>query len=290
MKFRTKVLVWLNNTELLLDIKSALMLIVAIVLPLLYFLYSKNFTLGGLLNFEFGALAIFVVVGNGMTWYEVGSKAERDEREENTALTEEIARTKEAQKTLPTKIDSIIKFNKFYNEQKQNNRNRQLTNLIIGKLNNKINKLKIKEKPFEHIEIEIEKLELNPLVDKSYKPVKIENIISTEKKTKNQIEGNESVRINPRLYGFRRFALLQPIKALTIGGSGMFILGLNQDGLTVFIFYLIYIISLLILAAFRYPGVRRIVKTLYYDTMVNIQKYITEYHEWNKDKEKSLEI
>ncbi len=284
MKFRTKVLVFLNNTELLLDIKSILMLVVAVILPLLYFLYSDNFSMDGLLNFQFGVLALFVIIGNFMTWFETSTKAERDEREENKELQDEIQRTKDKQATLPKKIDTIIDFNKYYNEQKQINRNKQLTNLIIGKLNNKINKLKIKEKPYSHIEQDIIKLEETPLFDKSYKSVKIENIISIEKKTKDQIEGNDSVQLNPRMYGWKGFVIKQPIKALSIGGSGMFILGLNQDGLTVFIFYLIYILTLALLIALRYPFVRRITKTLYCDTLINKQKYIDEYHEWyNQD-------
>lgn len=292
MNWKQKVEGFLNNQELLLDIRSGLILVVSIALPMFYFLYSQNFSISGLLNFEFGVLSLFVIMGNILTFFEISEKAQRDEFLINPAIKEEELNTAKAQATLPKKIDTLIAFNKFYNKEKQDNRNKKLTNDRIAYLNNKITNAKINDKPYEKYETEIAFLEINPLFDKTYKPVELKRVITQENKTDNQIEGNDAIYINPKTYGVRRFLIKQIFKSLGIGGSGMFILGINESGWTIFTFYIIYIISLLILVAFRYPNVRKVTKTLYLATLKNKQQYIKEYHEWNgtiEEKEKEEE-
>jgi hypothetical protein len=280
MKWQTKIEIFLNNTELLQDIKSVLMLAVSIVLPMLYFLYSDNFTLGGLLGWEFGVLALFVVIGNVIVFFESSDKAFRDELTTNEDVVNEETRTKEKQATLPKKIDTIITFNKFYNDEQQHNRNLEFTNEVIRKYENKILKRKIRGKPYDKIEDEIERLRETPLFDKTYKPVEIRHIIAIEKIKKDEMSGNKSVNVNPKTYGFKRFMAKQPIKALSIGGSGMFVLGISDSFFTILTFYVVYLLSLAILFALRYLTTRRVTKTLYVLSLRNIQQYIVEYHEF----------
>ena len=276
---------FLQNEQLILDIKSGLILLVSISLPIIYFLYSDNFKLDALLTFSFGILSLVVIIGNVLTFYEITDKAERDELMINTDIQEEEDKTRNAQGTLPKQIDPIIEFNKFYNQQKQDNRNKQLTNKRIAYLNNKITHAKINGKPITKYEEEIALLEVTPLFDKSYRPVELKHIISQNNKTDNQIEGNDAIHINIRTYGLRGFLIKQVVKSLGIGGSGLFILGISENGWTIFTFYLIYLLSLAILIVFRYPSVRKVMRTLYLDTLKNKQQYIKEFHEWNKKEE-----
>jgi hypothetical protein len=285
MKFKDRVEQFLNNEQLILDIRSGLILFVSILLPLVYFLYSKNFSISGLLAFEFGVLSLIVIFGNVLTFLEISDKAIRDEKDNNDQIIEEEKKTIDKQNTLPKKIDSVIEFNRFYNEQEQDNKNKELTNERIAYLNNKITNCKIKQKPYSQYEEEIAFLEHNPLYDKSYKPVQLRYIIAQNTTAKREIKGNDAIHINPRTYGMRKFLMKQPIKALSIGGSGMFILGLSDDIGTILMFYLIYIISLAVLVSFRYPFVRKVTRTLYSTTLRNKQDYITEYHDWIEAQE-----
>ena len=269
MNFKDKIEAFLNNEKLILDIKTAVVLVVAIFLPMLYFLYSKNFNIGGLLAAEFAILSLFVIAGNVSVFLEISDKAKRDEKEINIAITEEEQHTIEKQETLPNDVDKIIVFNQVYNEQKQANRNMIKTNKEITRLQNKITSCKIKRKPYAKYEQRIEELRENPLYDKTYKPVKLKYILRQENVKDNEIEGNDAIHVNPTTYGMRSFMLKQPLKALSIGSSGMFILAVSDDGWTIFTFFLVYIMSLLLLVVFRYPRVRKITRTLYLQSLKN---------------------
>ena len=280
MNLKDKIEAFLGNEELILDIKTSLVIIVAVFLPMLYFLYSKNFSLGGLLAAQFGVLSLFVIAGNVSVFMEISDKAIRDEKKVNTDVTDEEKRTVEAQETLPNDVDTIIVYNKVYNEEKQHNRNLMRTNKEITRLENKITSRKIKGKSYTKLEQRIEHLRENPLYDKSYKPVQLKYIIRQEKVSDNEIEGNDAIYVNPQTYGMRRFLVKQVFKALSIGSSGMFIIAISDDGWTILTFFAIYIFSLALLCVFRYPKVRKITRTLYPKSLKNKQAYIKGYHEW----------
>jgi len=288
---RERIDEFLNNETLILDIKSGLVLSVSVLLPMLYFLYSKNFNIGGLLNAAFGILSLFVILGNVMTFFEISDKAIRDEHDVNNELVEEEKKTIDKQRSLPKDIDPIITFNRMYNTREQQNANKILTDKIIAQLENKITTAKIRNKPYQKYMDRIELLKQNPMYDKSYKPVELKHIILTESKKDTQIKGRDAMHINPRMYGFRRFIIKQPLKSLSIGGSGMFILAVSDSFVTILSFYLIYIVSLALLCVFRYPAVRKILRTLYITTLGNKRDYITEFHDWNGKvrKEKATE-
>lgn len=282
MKWQTKVEMFLNNTELLQDIKSILMLLVSIVLPMIYFSYSKNFSLSGLFNWYFGVLALFVILGNVIVFFESSEKALRDEKATNEDVTKVEASTLELQTTLPKRIDSLIAFNKFYNDEQQHNKNIEFTNDVIRKYEIKVLKRKIRGKPHDQLDKEIERLHETPLFNKRYKPVQIQNIVSLEKVKRNEMSGNDAFTVNPKTYGFKRFMAKQPLKAISVGGSGMFMLGFTESLGTIITFYIIYLLSLAILFAMRYVLARKITKTLYVKSLTKKQEYIAEYHEWYK--------
>lgn len=273
---------FLNNEKLINDIKSGLVMIVAVGLPLLYFAYSENFKLDTLITIEFGILALFVIFGNILTWLEVSDKAIRDEKLVNEELQREEKLTIEKQNTLPKNIDDLIDFNIYYNETKQKNRNRKYTENKIERLQSKITNAKVKGKPYDKYQRKIDNLRQNPLYDKTYKPVKIQNIISIEKRKENEIEGNDSLHVNLKTYGWKSFAIKQFIKSLGIGGSGLFILGFSDTWETIAAFYIIYIVALLLIVLFRYPSIRKLTKGFYILTLKNKRNYIDEYHEWVK--------
>jgi hypothetical protein len=274
---------FLNNEKLINDIKSGLVLIVAVGLPLLYFAYSENFKLDILLTIQFGILALFVVFGNVITWLEISDKAIRDEKLVNEELQKEEKLTIEKQQTLPRNIDDLIDFNVYYNETKQKNRNRKYTESKIERLRSKITNAKVKGKPYHKYQQKIDNLKKNPLYDKSYKPVKIQNIISIEKRKENEIEGNDSLHVNIKTYGWKSFAIKQVVKSLGIGGSGLFLLGFSDTWETIVAFYLIYIIELLMIVLFRYPSIRKLTNGFYILTLKNKRNYIDEYHKWKKE-------
>lgn len=283
MKWQTKIEMFLNNQELLQDIKSVMMLIVSILLPILYFAYSQYFELDGLLNWRFGVLSVFVVVGNIIVFFESSDKAMRDEKTANEDVPLAETETEKAQATLPKQIDMLIAFNKHYNDREQNNKNLEFTNEVIRKYEIKILKRKIRGKPYEKLEAEIDRLRDTPLYNKKYKPVRINNIVSLQKVKSTEISGDDAFNVNPKTYGFKRFVLKQPLKALSVGSSGMFILGFTESFATIFVFYLVYLLSLAILFALRYKSARDITKTLYVKSLRNKCNYIEEYHDFAKD-------
>jgi hypothetical protein len=280
---------FLNNEKMINDIKSGLVLLVAILLPLLYFAYSENFKLDALLKVEFGILALFVVFGNMMTWLEISDKAIRDERDNNEEVRNAEQLTIDKQNTLPKNVDDLIDFNIYYNENKQHNRNKQHTEKRIEKYQSKITNLKVKGKSYQKYQNKIDNLRKNPLYDKSYKPVQIKNIITIEKRNTNEVEGNDSLHVNLKTYGWKSFAFKQVFKSLGIGGSGLFLLGFSENPKTILAFYGIYIISLSLIVLFRYPSIRKLTRGFYLITLKNKRNYIDEFHEWKNEQDKKEE-
>ena len=279
---------FLNDKELLGDIRTGVAITLALLLPLAWFGLFANIDIYALLNYSVGGLVLFVVASMLISWIEISVKAKRDEIDDNTELSKIIEETYEKQIGLP-KIDNVIQFNNHYNYEKQLNRDMMLNEKEIKRLQNKIDHCKIKGKSYSKFDKKLRKIENNPLVDTTYKPIKVENIVNQVGTPKQDVDGNDSITYNPVSDGFIRFLFMQPFKGFGLGGIGSaFILGLGYSGWTIFWFYIVFILMWLITVIPRYLRVRFTTSTKYQKTYINICKYIDEFWEWDKERKVSL--
>jgi hypothetical protein len=281
---------FLNDKELLGDIRTGVAITLALLLPLAWFGLFANVDIYALLNYTVGGLVLFVVASLVISWVEISIKAKRDEIENNKELQATMKSTYEKQTKLP-KVDEVIKFNNLYNYEKQINRDMMLNEKIRKSLQNKIDHCKIKGKSYKKHERKLNRLDSKPMVDTTYKPIKVENIINQVGAPKQDVDGNDSIIYNPVSDGFIRFLFMQPFKGFGLGGIGSaFILSLGYSWWTIIVFYVGFILMWLMTVIPRYLRVRFNTSTKYLKTYINIGKYIDEFYEWYNLKEKGESI
>ena len=288
--FNIKFKEFLNDKELLGDIRTGVAITLALLLPLAWFGLFANIDIYALLNYTVGGLVLFVVASMIISWIEVSIKAKRDEIEDNKELKDTMQSTYDKQLGLP-KIDRVIKFNNEYNYEKQLNRDMMLNEKEIKILQNKIDHCKIKGKSHSKYDRKLRRIENNPLVDSTYKPIKVQNIVNQVGTPKQDVDGNDSITYNPIFDGVLKFLFMQPFKGFGLGGVGSaFLLGMNFGWKTVIVFYIGFILMWLITIIPRYLRVRFTTSTRYLKTFINISKYIDEFYAWEKEQNKPSEI
>lgn len=281
---------FLNDKELLGDIRTGVAITLALLLPLAWFGLFANVDIYALLNYTVGGLVLFVVASLVISWVEISIKAKRDEIEDNTELKELMESTYKKQTSLP-KVDNVIKFNNLYNFEKQVNRDMMLNEREQKRLQNKIDHCKIKGKSYKKYERKLNRIDKSPMVDTTYKPIKVENIVNQVGTPRQDVDGNDSIVYNPVKDGFIRFLFMQPFKGFGLGGIGTaFILSLGYSWWTIIVFYVGFILMWLITVIPRYLRVRFNTSTKYMRTYINISKYIDEFYEWYNLKEKGESI
>ena len=102
--FNIKFKAFLNDKELLGDIRTGVAITLALLLPLAWFGLFANIDIYALLNYTVGGLVLFVVASMIISWIEISIKAKRDEIEDNTELKATMQSKYDKQLGLP-KID-----------------------------------------------------------------------------------------------------------------------------------------------------------------------------------------
>jgi len=201
-----KLVSFFNDEKLLKDIRSGVALTLALTLGFLYFGFADQVSLDALLNFGIGALALISIVSVWIVRIDISFRAFDDEIGDNKPLQDDIKLMKVEQDKI-TDYDTCIDYIKLYNNEQQALANKIKTEKAIMRLDNKILKAKINEKPYDKFEHKIVSLKASPLVDKSYKPITLKQIKGYDQNGKSEFSGLTRFVYNPKTDGNKRSLL-----------------------------------------------------------------------------------
>jgi len=280
-----KIMGIFNDEKLLKDIRSGIALSLALGLGFLYFGFAENITLSALFNFGIGALAVISMISVWIVRIDISFRAFDDEIEENEPLQNDIKSMEDEQDKI-IDYDTCIDYIKKYNKQHQELANKIKTEKVIARLESKIVKAKINEKPFTKFEIKISNLKRMPLVDKTYKDITLKQIKGYTAKNKGEFNGLSRVVYNPKTDGNRRSLLFAPLKGFGIGGAGSIPFMVTASGKTIFIYYVLLLLTISLTVITRYLKVRKNTKEKYHIVVKNRTAFIIDMlkHEMIKEE------
>lgn len=268
-----KVMNLLNDEKLLKDIRSGVALTLALGLGLLYFGFYEQISLDAILNFGVGALAIISMISVWIVRIDISFRAFDDEIQNNEPLRNDVLEMGK-QQDLIVDYDSAIDYIKLYNKEQQLLANKILTENVISRLESKIMRCKIKEKPYDKYTNKINELKLIPLKDKTYKPIGLKQIKGYSKSGKSEYSGLSRFVYNPKTDGNKQSLLIAPLKGLGIGGAGSIPFVMSASLKTIVIYYSLLILSITMTVISRYLKVRKNTKEKYHTVVTNRTSFI----------------
>ena len=248
-----RLLDFFTNEKLLKVIRSILIGIVIIVLPLLYFGFKESFSLQALFKIEFGIIVLIVAVSVALATIETKTQCFDLTCEEDDELPKLhkaiITNSKEIRKH--DKIGKrSLKFLSKYNKEQQQMYDEILTNDKIELLEKKALSHRISGHEDKAVELEkqVKKLKKKPLRDKYFEPFSIKKILNVDKnafKFKRR-KGNSEINVNPKKINWTTQFVGVLIRSSGIGVLGTIPFAIKEEGSTVAWFYFGYILIIMV--------------------------------------------
>ena len=289
MKFQDKFLNIVKNEQLLKNIRTGIILTLAVVLPLGYFAYADSLTLEKVLNFEFGALIVIVWATLQMVTKETKTRA-RDDKYEIDVDLQDLDKVIEGNKKEIIAQDKSLKkttrWVSHYNKEQQDLYNEILTNDKIYELEQKARDFRLdgKDKKAQLLDKEIEKLKLQPLYDKSFEKYDVKLIANynTSKFKRKKNKGNSEINVDPTKLNKKMGAVSLFVRAIGIGIFGSIPIMFSESLGTIIAFYLMYMLTLAFTIIVNYLVTSWIMDKLYKPSLkriVDIQELLLEHLE-----------
>ena len=116
-----------------------------------------------------------------------------------------------------------FQFIKQLNITKKENANKEFTQKKIDKLENDIQNLIARGKPYDHIEQQIKQLEKTPLIDTKFTPYKFKDLINTNvlHQLGNKKEDGRSINHNVEWAGFKGASIRELLKGVAYGSAAI---------------------------------------------------------------------
>jgi len=289
MKFQDKFLNIVKNEQLLKNIRTGIILTLAVVLPLGYFAYADSLTLEKVLNFEFGALIVIVWLTLQMVTKETKTRARDDKYEIEEELQELDKSIESNKKEIISQDKSLKKTTRWvsqYNKEQQDLYNEILTNDKIYEIEQKARDFRLdgKDKKAKALDKEIDKLKMQPLVDKSFEKYDVKLIANynTSKYKRKKNKGNSEINVDPTKLNKKMGAVSLLVRALGIGIFGSIPIMFSESIGTIIAFYLMYMLTLAFTIIVNYLVTTWIMDKLYKPSLkriVDIQELLLEHLE-----------
>ena len=287
-KWNESVNAFFNDKELLSNIASGVSLTIALGLGMLYFGFYDSINWSALLNTKTFGLTVVAIISNWVWRIDVEKRAFNDELRINKKL-EKIENDLDVESKKVDDIDNAIAFVNNWNRQQQEMFNTIKTDKRVTYLNqlilyNKVRQVRwynklpfLKIRSTHDITLEIEELYTNPLIDTSFKPITLTQLISVEKtKISKERKGVETIEYNPQRDGTKKSLIFSLVKFAGIGGGGSMAFLVSTPLKTILIFYAMLILAMLITTIRRYLKVRKNTSTTYFITRKNKLSLIRE--------------
>ena len=290
MKFQDKLLELVKNEQLLKNIRTGAVLLLAILLPLGYFAYAESLTWESIFNIEFGALVIIVWATLQLVTKETKTRARDDrylskeeEKNEFVDLEKEIEQNKKDIIAKDKSLKQTTRWVSQYNKEQQDLYNEILTNDTIYKLEQRARDFRLdgKLKKANALEKDIERLKFNPLVDRTFEKydVKIIANYNTSKFKRKKNKGNSEINVDPTKMNKKMSVATLLLRSAGIGIFGAIPIVFSESIGTILSFYLIYSITLVFTVITNYLLTTWIMDKVYKPALkriVDIQELLLE--------------
>lgn len=286
----------LNDTDVLRNIKTTIILLIALGIPILYFGFVENISFEGLWNWKLGFLAVMVVFLLALIRIDTKARAFHDEVVSNL----ELNKTEQAVADENDKMKNHLLGHKFvidYNNDQQKMADEMATAKRVNTLNHIKAKYEIKgktkSKRYNLICKELDKLKKHNIKGK-YKPIEYSDIYTfSSRKYKNGAQSKKNLTYNPKSENplTTLFGLIG--KGATIGGTGAIPFIWGQETRVILIFYGSFILAIIQTILKAYLGTRTKTNKKYFPARkfkLAIMKECNAYIQKHETKEVKVEV
>lgn len=283
---------FLEDPKKIRNTRSIAILIVVFASPFLVFGIMDNFTIQDLLSYNFGIISIYTTFVNYITTKEVRLRGFEDEVDSSKDISEkEIDVIENGEKIKENRKEASIVMHE-YNREMQDLKNEELTQYKIGVVEEKITKLELKKqyvtwnklKQFlnwriEKLERKVERWEKVPIINKSFKPYKLERLLTTGNiKRYSKKSGDSEIDSQPQNVDKKKALYKLPLKGLSMSfGSILGAVFFIKDWDAFLLFFATFASIQIITILSQYPLTRYKTKTEYrnaLDTKLKLQQTI----------------
>jgi hypothetical protein len=216
-----------------------------------YFGYADTATWERVLNFSYGAISFIVALSIMLATKETKVRAFDNAFTIDSELVESNKKTEENAKIIKKKdkrMKRSVKWISEFNKQQQEMYNEILTNKEISKLERKITALRIdgNENKAKRLERRINRLNKQPLFDKSFEPYDIKKLVNIDTSGLDKIKkkGNVEISHDPKKVSFLRGAFSSLLRATGLSLTAIIPFAWSQSFKSIVIFYLGYLIMI----------------------------------------------
>jgi len=277
-ELQRKLSEFMNNVELLKNIRTLAILLFAIVGPFIYFGFVDQFTISALLRVEVTGIIVLVSFTIIIITKEIKLRAFDDEIEHelNTELKPLLEEVKNNGKDIinnDKRLDKSRYWINEYNQSQQELYNKLKTDNYIHKLERKIVSYNLvgKSNKADKIIKEIERLNKDGLTDTSFKPYKLERLIRLDKIKHRAKKGDTELSFKPTKINWINTIINTILKSSGVGGMFAVPFLMKEDPMTIFWFYVMYIITITITIITQYLTTRYKTRTRYYQSQSRIK-------------------
>jgi hypothetical protein len=279
----------LSNEKLLRDIRTYVMVIIALSLAIIYWGFLSNFQWTGIqiqrvlgLTFVF-ATSIFIVR------IEFKSKAFAAEMEENEEL--KIIEKQLFDEDVDIKNDALgIEYVAKFNKEGQEKANRIKTENTILKLMEKRRDAIRRGRPTNALDAKIERLKNEPEVDTRYNPIRYTDLISKGANLKNgkDVLDRDMIYYDPVKQGNAKSLVSIFVRSLVPGSLGIGFL-ISEPLINIVLYYAFLVIGFAWTISTQYVLTRHNTKTIYYSTRKNKLTLLQEMKEYIQKRLREIE-
>lgn len=278
----------LNDTVFLKNIRTSVIFMIALGVPILYFGFFDSLTLAGLLDWKIGALAVISIALIAMIRIDTKARAFDDEIRSN----KQLAKIEVEVQDEMDKIENHLlgyKFVEHFNKEQQRIQDELATTKEKNQLKRKKAKLeinsKIHTKAYKKAVKRLEYLKDHNVRGK-YKPIDYGDLYTySGKKGKSASQVKDNLKYNPKKDNPFSTVFGLVIKGSAIGGSGSlpFVVGASIS--TIFIFYLTFLLAIFLTVLNHYIATRFKTSNKYFESRKYTFKVLKQCNEFIADKE-----
>jgi len=279
----------LSNEKLLRDIRTYVMVIIALSLAIIYWGFLSNFQWTGIQIQRVLGLTVVFATSIFIVRIEFKARAFAAEMEENEEL--KLIEKQLFDEDVDIKNDALgIEYVAKFNKEGQEKANRIKTENTILKLMEKRREAIRRNKPTNALDAKIERLKHEPEVDTKYNPIRYTDLISkgaTLNSGKDVLD-RDMIYYDPVKQGNAKSLITIFIRSLVPGSLGIGFL-ISEPLINIVLYYVLLVIGFAWTISTQYVLTRQNTKTVYYSTRKNKLTLLREMKEYIQKRLREIE-
>jgi hypothetical protein len=276
----------LSNDKLLRDIRTGVTLTAALLIAIIYWGFLQNFDWSGIQITKVLGLTIIFTVSVFIVRIEFKARGFQAEMDENTELQDLEKRLFDEDVNI--KHDKLgIEWVAEFNRLGQEKANRIKTENRVTKLQERRRSLIRRNKSTTSVDREIERLQVEQLIDTRFKPLRYTDLISkgADYNSNKDVIDRDQIYYNPVRQGNIRGFATTFLRSIVPGSIGITFL-LEEPWVNIILYYIFLLIAFAYTISTQYVWTRRQTKTRYYETRKNKLTLLREMKRYIEEKTK----